>query len=178
MGRRTGLKSGKRCQVGAMPSAETGELPALAEGAACLGHTSVGRGLFEPGLALLKSRTLIFLLSTRSQMLVVTPQVSSCFAGGGPQQGGFLLFSLFSFSALFRCILLYLVNVDHIDHPTKNLHSAALQNPIQKGKGLQQTCLQRCTSSRKAVKRRSESRISGVQVKTTVKYFTHVGELF
>ena len=43
MGRRTGLKSGKRCQVGAIPNAETGELPALAEGATCLGHTSVGR---------------------------------------------------------------------------------------------------------------------------------------
>lgn len=67
----------------------------------------------------------MLLLSTRS----LADGLPHC--GGSPQQRGSLLFSLFAFGGLFRCILVSLVHVNHTDHPTKNLHSAALQNPIQ-----------------------------------------------
>lgn len=63
-----------------MPNAETGELPTLAEGATCLSHTSVDndpkviclQALCILGVALLGSRTFLFLLSARSRMLVAT----------------------------------------------------------------------------------------------------------
>lgn len=78
-----------------MPNAETGELPTLAEGATCLSHTSVGsdpkvippQALCILGVTLLGSRTFLFLLSTRSQMLVATlaDVLPHCW-GDGPHQ--------------------------------------------------------------------------------------------
>lgn len=102
-----------------MPNAETGELPTLAEGATCLSHTSVGsdpkvirpQALCILGVALLGSRTFLFLLSIRSQMLVATLAdiLPHCW-GDGPHQATRVL--SFSFSGLFRHVLLYLVNVN------------------------------------------------------------------